>query len=126
MPRSDLAHSRAHHLEVRRLPRPDLVAQRTLADEHGVYLEKAEKREKLDYIQLFNSDLDAGLIHLRRGSELSREMTSLHSGRRCIALQCDVTDTTAMREAVIPNGVDTTRFFPVPTPPPTRRAESGR
>lgn len=46
----------------------------TLADEHGVFLEPAEKKEKLDHIELFNNDLDAGLIHIRRGSALSDEL----------------------------------------------------
>lgn len=46
----------------------------TLADEHGVYLETAEKKQKFDIIQVFNSDLDSGLIHLRQGSELADEM----------------------------------------------------
>lgn len=46
----------------------------TLADEHAVYLEPAEKKEKLDHIELFNDDLDRGLIHIRRGSALSEEL----------------------------------------------------
>jgi hypothetical protein len=46
----------------------------TLADEHQVYLEPAEKKEKNDHIDLFNNDLDAGYIHLRAGGELSAEM----------------------------------------------------
>lgn len=48
----------------------------TLATEHGVYIEAAEKKEKLDHIELFNDDLDAApaRIHFRRGGELSEEM----------------------------------------------------
>lgn len=46
----------------------------TLASEHGVYIEPAEKNEKLDHIELFNDDLDAGRIHFRTGSELTEEM----------------------------------------------------
>lgn len=48
----------------------------TLASEHGVYIEPAEKKEKLDHIELFNDDLDAApaRIHFRRGGELSEEM----------------------------------------------------
>ena len=46
----------------------------TLAADHGVYLEAAEKKEKLDHIELFNNDLDAGLIHIREGSPLSGEL----------------------------------------------------
>ncbi len=47
----------------------------TLADEHGVFLEPAEKKQKNDHIELFNNDLEAGRIHIRRGSALSKEMT---------------------------------------------------
>lgn len=46
----------------------------TLAEEHQVYLEPADKREKLDHIELFNNDLDAGLIHIVAGSDLSQEL----------------------------------------------------
>lgn len=46
----------------------------TLASEHGVYLEPAEKTEKNDHIELFNNDLDHGLIHFRRHGELGEEM----------------------------------------------------
>ena len=46
----------------------------TLASEHGVYIEAAEKKEKLDHIELFNNDLDTGRIHVRRGGELAEEM----------------------------------------------------
>jgi len=46
----------------------------TLASEHSVYIEPAEKKEKLDHIELFNNDLDANRIHLRRGGELADEM----------------------------------------------------
>lgn len=46
----------------------------TLADEHGVFLETAEKKEKLDHIELFNADLDAGLIHIIAGGDLSKEL----------------------------------------------------
>ncbi len=47
----------------------------TLAVEHGIYLELAEKREKTDHIELLNGDLDAARIHVRRGSELSKELS---------------------------------------------------
>jgi hypothetical protein len=46
----------------------------TLADEHGVYLEHAEKKEKNDHIELFNADLDAGLVHIRDRGQLAQEM----------------------------------------------------
>jgi hypothetical protein len=46
----------------------------TLACDHQVYIEPAEKKEKTDHIELFNDDLDTSLIHLRRGGELAAEM----------------------------------------------------
>lgn len=46
----------------------------TLALDHGVYVEPAEKTEKLDHIELFNDDLDRQLIHIRRNSALSEEL----------------------------------------------------
>lgn len=48
----------------------------TLAADHGVFLEPAEKKEKNDFIELFNNDLDHGVIHIRRGSVLSEELRS--------------------------------------------------
>src|SRR5262249_2455291 len=46
----------------------------TLGDEHQVYVEPAEKREKNDHIEVMNNDFDRGLIHVRAGSELSEEL----------------------------------------------------
>jgi hypothetical protein len=46
----------------------------TLAVEHGVFVEPAEKKEKVDHIEVFNNDLDARQIHIRAGSELSEEL----------------------------------------------------
>lgn len=46
----------------------------TLEIDHGVHLEPAEKKQKLDFIQLFNNDMDAGFVHLKVGSELGEEM----------------------------------------------------
>lgn len=46
----------------------------TLADEHGLVAEPAEKKEKLDHIELFNTDLDDGLIFMLPDSELGKEM----------------------------------------------------
>lgn len=46
----------------------------SLGDEYQIYLEPAEKREKNDYIQLMNNDLDARQIHVIAGSPLSREL----------------------------------------------------
>lgn len=46
----------------------------TLAVEHGVYVEPAEKKEKVDHIEVFNNDLDANLIRIRVGSELGDEL----------------------------------------------------
>ncbi len=51
-----------------------LMVMDTLAVEHGVYLEPAEKKEKNDHIELLNADLDAGLIHVRANGQLAREM----------------------------------------------------
>jgi hypothetical protein len=50
------------------------MVMETLATEHGVILEPAEKKQKNDFIELFNTDLDANLIHIRKGSELSEEL----------------------------------------------------
>lgn len=46
----------------------------TLASEHSVFIEPAEKKEKLDHIELLNDDFDAGRIHIRRGGELAEEL----------------------------------------------------
>ncbi len=46
----------------------------TLAEDYGVYLEPAEKKEKPDHIELFNNDLEAGYIHVRDGSALAEEL----------------------------------------------------
>lgn len=46
----------------------------TLADEHQVYLEPAEKTEKLDHIELMNNDFDRGKVHIRKGSALSEDL----------------------------------------------------
>lgn len=45
----------------------------TLADDHGVYLEPAEKKQKNDFIVLFNTDLDNELIHYQPESQLALE-----------------------------------------------------
>jgi len=46
----------------------------TLAVEHNIYIEPAEKREKVDHIELFNNDLDNEVIHILKNSELSDEL----------------------------------------------------
>jgi hypothetical protein len=46
----------------------------TLAVDHQVYFEAAKKADKVDHIELFNNDLDAGIIHILKGSELSEEL----------------------------------------------------
>lgn len=46
----------------------------TLADEHKIYLEHAEKREKVDHIVLFNQDLDRGLVRILPESTLAAEL----------------------------------------------------
>lgn len=48
----------------------------TLAADHGIHLDTAEKREKLDHIELFNLDLDRGHIHILPGSDLAKELLS--------------------------------------------------
>lgn len=45
-----------------------------LADAYHVYLEPAEKHEKLDAIEIMNNDFDSGRIHIRRNSVLSDEL----------------------------------------------------
>jgi hypothetical protein len=48
----------------------------TLADDHQVYLEPADKAEKNDAIEVMNNDFDRGRIHIIRGSVLSDELDS--------------------------------------------------
>jgi hypothetical protein len=57
----------------------------TLAADHGIYLDPAEKREKLDHIELFNLDLDRGLIHVLPGSDLSDELLTNRWDERKLA-----------------------------------------
>lgn len=45
--------------------------------EHGVYVEPAQKRDKRDYIELFNADLLEGRIRLLKDGDLAHEMTHL-------------------------------------------------
>lgn len=46
----------------------------TLAVEHQVFFEAAQKKEKVDHIELFNNDLDSGLVRILENSELSEEL----------------------------------------------------
>lgn len=46
----------------------------TLAQEHGIHLEKLEQREKRDHIEMVNSGLVERRIKVLRGSRLSQEM----------------------------------------------------
>lgn len=46
----------------------------TLADEHQIYWELAEKKQKLDHIELFNADLDRRLVRTLTGSDLTSEL----------------------------------------------------
>ena len=46
----------------------------TLGDEHGIFLDPAEKREKNDHIALFNMDLDRRMIRTLPESDLTREL----------------------------------------------------
>lgn len=48
----------------------------TLADEYGVYIEPAEKREKPAHIELFNLDLDTRAVRTLVGSPLTQELRS--------------------------------------------------
>lgn len=49
----------------------------TLDDTYGIHIEPADKNEKRDHIELFNSDLLAGRCHVLIGSVLAGEMTLL-------------------------------------------------
>ena len=46
----------------------------SLAEEDGLVVEMAEKREKLDFIELFNRDFDAKRIHIVTDSALATEL----------------------------------------------------
>ena len=48
-----------------------------LNERFDLYLKPAEKKNKLDYIELFNADLHSGLIKFRAESELAKEMLEL-------------------------------------------------
>ena len=48
----------------------------TLAEDHQVYLEPAEKAQKNDHIEIMNNDFDRGRVHIVRGSLLSDELDS--------------------------------------------------
>lgn len=45
-----------------------------LSEAHGIHIERTEKKEKEDLIELVNDDLDAGLVRIERGSKLAAEM----------------------------------------------------
>lgn len=57
----------------------------TLSQDHGIYLDTAEKREKLDHIELLNLDLDRGRIHILPGSDLSKELLTNRWDERKLA-----------------------------------------
>jgi 3-oxoacyl-[acyl-carrier protein] reductase len=59
----------------------------------GAGVVRAAMQEGAEVAFTFNRSPDAA-------SELSRQMTTLHPGRRCLALHCDVADTVGMREAI--------------------------
>lgn len=67
-------------------PQGSTMTLDTLADDHQIYLEAAEKREKNDAIGLFNLDLDRGLIHILPGSPLSEELLKNRWDERKLAL----------------------------------------
>lgn len=58
----------------------------------GVYLEPAEKRAKNDHIELFNTDLDRGFIHVRQGSTLSAELLENRWLERTVGTERKVED----------------------------------
>lgn len=58
----------------------------TLADDHGIYLDGAEKREKNDHIALFNLDLDNNLIHILPGGALAQELLTNRWDEKKLAL----------------------------------------
>jgi hypothetical protein len=45
-----------------------------LATYHQLYFEPAEKREKNDYIELFNDDFEQGKVHVLKGNPLTKEL----------------------------------------------------
>lgn len=47
-----------------------------LSEAHGIHIERTEKKEKEDLIELVNDDLDAGRVKIERGSKLAVEMAS--------------------------------------------------
>lgn len=51
----------------------DIILE-TILDDHGIFWEKAEVRQKEDHIELFNDDLENRRIFLLRGSPLEVEM----------------------------------------------------
>jgi len=51
--------------------------QASLASMYGLHFEPAEKHDKKDYIELLNSDLISGKIHILKGSALETEMMFL-------------------------------------------------
>lgn len=51
----------------------DIILE-SLLDDHGVYWEKAEVRQKEDHIELLNDDLDACRVYCLAGSELERDL----------------------------------------------------
>lgn len=71
----------------------------TLADDHEVYLEAAEKTQKNDHIEVMNNDFDRGRIHIRRGSILSDELDSDRWDLKKLAKNVKVEDSS------IPNDV---------------------
>lgn len=46
-----------------------------LAENYDIYCEAAEKKEKQDHIELFNTDLIGGLVRIEKDSLLAEEMT---------------------------------------------------
>jgi hypothetical protein len=51
----------------------------TLAEDHGIFVEKADKKNKLDHIELTNGELKEGRTKILKRSRLAREMGQLQN-----------------------------------------------
>lgn len=54
-----------------------LLVMETLNNRHGLHIQKAEKREKFDHIELVNSDFYAGRLKIIKGTDLAFELETL-------------------------------------------------
>lgn len=68
-----------------------------LSEQHDLHIERAEKKEKDDVIELFNTDLDNGLVLIEPFSQLAVEMTEhkwVYRGGRRVESDKTKNDTT--------------------------------